>query len=132
MYKIKNKLYAKGFCYLKRKSDGAVALSTEGVPDDWTEVEMERPLKPETDGELVTWQGGLLAQNISGCKTYDEVKLRIISSRYSTDDQIAIILNAGNGDEESKFAYDCMQEWRNFASELAEIAMEKINQTETK
>lgn len=118
MYKVKDMLYAKGFCYLKKKDANMVALSVVGNAEDWLEVEMILPLEVVVNGDYATWQNGLFAQNIKNKQTYDELKQSIIKSRYSIDDQIAIILNKEKG-EEFMEAFTCMQDWRNFASALA-------------
>lgn len=51
---------------------------------------------------------------------YAAVKERIIKSRYSNDEQIAIMLNKDIGREGSVY-YQKMQEWREFATEVARI-----------
>lgn len=55
--------------------------------------------------------------------TYADWKKYIIKWRYSNDDQIAIILNKDNS-EEDKMLFDKMQEWRDWAGQLAHILAE--------
>lgn len=50
---------------------------------------------------------------------YARLKREIVKMRYSNDDQIAIILNRDEGDEQDSLDYDHMQEWRDWASEVA-------------
>lgn len=49
---------------------------------------------------------------------YDGVKTKLITSRYSNDDQMALILNHGKSDEDTEF-FDKMQAWRDWAGLLA-------------
>lgn len=58
--------------------------------------------------------------------SYSDYKRSIITSRYSNDDQIAIMLNKEDSDLD-RIKYDRMMKWREFASLLAKKIIETIN-----
>ena len=95
MFTKNNILYADAFKYLRHKTKRIVALSvTLGAytPDDFDELPMDTPLAPElTDGKIF-WQGRRFV-NIPESLTYAGIKTSIIKSRYTPDDQMALILN---------------------------------------
>ncbi|MBQ0119127.1 MAG: hypothetical protein KBS42_05140 [Bacteroidales bacterium] len=62
----------------------------------------------------------------SDVPTYAGLKTRIIKMRYSNDDQIAIMLNKDSGDEERLAEYQRMQEWREYATNVAHKIMELV------
>ena len=64
-------------------------------------------------------------QNDSDTVDYGALKTQVIKMRYSNDDQIAIILNK---DEDAEHATDFqrMQEWREYASNVARKIMELV------
>lgn len=75
---------------------------------DFIEIPDEIPPTVTIDGFEYNFKG----------KTYAEIKTFIIKLHYSNDDQIAIMLNK-DMNEEAAEKYEKMQEWREFASEVA-------------
>lgn len=117
MYIKGNILYADVYKYLRHKSGKIVALSIKGSADDFEEVEMDMPVQVVIKGKLVTWNNGLLACYPEKM-TYESIKTKIIKSRYSNDDQLAIMLNKDKSNEDATY-YQKMQDWRSFAAKIA-------------
>ena len=61
-------------------------------------------------------------------KVTDNIKKTLITSIWSNDDQIAIILNKDNGDSEM---YNFMQEWRKWFSNITHNIEELYNTERT-
>lgn len=118
MYVKGNTVYADAYKYLKHKERNIVALSIKGNPDDYEEVSMDMPLEVKVNGNMISWNKGMFMKNVSGL-SYEGIKSTIIKSRYSYDDQIAIMLNKDSGDETDIMYYDKMQQWREFAADIA-------------
>ena len=53
---------------------------------------------------------------------YNSVKTAIIKSRYSYDDQIAIMLNKADSPEDER-KFKRMQDWRRYAAEVATVLL---------
>lgn len=51
--------------------------------------------------------------------SYAAIKTLIIKLHYSNDDQIALMLNYQSNPEKYKDAYDNMQAWRDYATQIA-------------
>lgn len=117
MYTKNGILYAEVYKYLKHKRVNLVALSVKGSADDYDELPMNDPLDVEVSGGMVFWNNRRFA-NRPDRMTRDGVKTSIIKSRYSNDDQIAIMLNK-DASEEDGVLYQKMQEWREFAGFVA-------------
>ena len=110
-------LYADAFKYLKHKKGNILALSTTGSADNYEEFLMNDPLDVEISGKMVFWNNRKFATR-PATLTKEGVKTSIIKSRYSNDDQLAIILNKDN-DETAAMYFQKMQEWREFAGFIA-------------
>lgn len=110
-------IYADAFKYLKHKEKNIIALSINGSADDYEELPMNDPLDVEQIGGMLFWNNRKFA-NRPKQLTKDSVKMSIIHSRYSNDDQIAIMLNKDASEEDAMY-YQKMQEWREFAAEIA-------------
>lgn len=124
MYEKNKKVYADTYKYLKHKTRRAVGLSILGSADEFEEVDMTLPIAPNVVGSnFVTWENGKLAFTVSEL-SYNAIKMQIIKSRYSNDEQIAIMLNKDLSDQ-GKLDYSRMQAWRDFASEMARIIDEE-------
>lgn len=119
MFTKGNMVYADAYKYLRHKNKNIIALSFKGSADDFEEVEMTSPIEVETDEDMLFWEKRKFAV-IPERMEYAAVKERIIKSRYSNDDQIAIMLNKDT-DREGAVYYQKMQEWREFATEVARI-----------
>lgn len=117
MFTKGNTIYADAFKYLKHKERNVIALSIKGSADDYEELPMNDPLDVEVAGGMVFWNNRKFA-NRPDRMTRDGVKTSIIHSRYSNDDQIAIMLNKDASEEDAMY-YQKMQEWREFAALIA-------------
>lgn len=121
MYVKGNTVYADAYKYLKHKERNIVALSIKGNPDDYEEVSMDMSLEVKVNGNMISWNKGMFMKNVSGL-SYEGIKSTIIKSRYSYDDQIAIMLNKDES-EEKRMYFDKMQQWREFAAGLTKAAL---------
>lgn len=121
MYVKGNRVYADAYKYLKHKERNIVALSIKGNPDDYEEVSMDMPLEVKVNGNMISWNKGMFMKNVSDL-SYEGIKSTIIKSRYSNDDQIAIMLNKDES-EEKRMYFDKMQQWREFAAGLTKAAL---------
>lgn len=117
MFTKGNTVYADAFKYLKHKEKNIIALSVKGSADDYEELPMNDPLNVEVVGKMIFWNNRMFA-NCPAKLTRDAVKTSIIKSRYSNDDQIAIMLNKDESEEDTMY-YNKMQEWREFAAYIA-------------
>ena len=97
-----------------------MGLTINGNPDDYEEIRVLDSLDVVVDGNKVLIYNrkfAILPDSIS----YSDIKKRVIKSRYTEDDQIAIILNKDISEEDAMY-FQKMQEWREFASEVARLA----------
>lgn len=117
MFTKGNMVYADAYKYLRHKNKNIIALSFKGSADEFEEVEMTLPIEVEKEGNMLFWEGRKFAA-IPGEMEYASIKERIIKSRYSNDEQIAIMLNRERSKEDNVL-YLKMQEWREFAAEIA-------------
>ena len=115
MYKRNEVVYSDAYKYLRRKSGNAIGFAIPGDIDDFEElaIDMESIKRGVNDITL----NGKLKFFVSDF-SHKVVKTKIVTSRYSNDDQIAVMLN---GDEEWM---ERMQQWRQFADDVAK-AVEK-------
>lgn len=114
MFTKGNTVYADAYKYLKHKERSIIALSIQGSADDFEELPMNDPLDIKVVGNMVVWNNRKFATRPEHM-TKDGVKTSIIHSRYSNDDQIAIMLNKDISEEDTMY-YIKMQEWREFAA----------------
>lgn len=121
MFTKGNTVYADTYKYLLHKSKNIIALSIKGNANDYEELEMDHPLDVEVSGDMIFWNRRMFA-NIPDALTREAIKTSIIKSRYSNDDQLAILLNKDE-DEKGAMYYQKMQEWREFASEVSKIVI---------
>lgn len=119
MFTKGNTVYADAYKYLRHKDQNIIALSIKGSANDYEELELDHPLDVEVSGDMIFWNRRMFA-NIPDALTREAIKTSIIKSRYSNDDQLAILLNKDE-DEMSTMYYQKMQEWREFASEVSKI-----------
>lgn len=116
-------VFADAYKYLQHKERNIVALSVKGSAGEYEEFEMNTPLEIEVCNGMVTWNHRMFA-NYPEALTKDAVKASIVKSRYSNDAQIAIMLNKDNSEEDTVY-YQKMQEWRDFAAEIARLVEDK-------
>lgn len=119
-----NTVYADAYKYLRHKDQNIIALSIKGSADDHEELEMSVPLDIEVENDMIFWNARMFA-NIPESLTKDAIKTSIIKSRYSNDDQLAILLNKDE-DEKGAMYYRKMQEWREFASDIAKMVSQQF------
>lgn len=126
MYKIKDIVYSDGGKLLI--SDKFKGYSCIGNLEDFTEVEINLNLAT-IENNIITFDGlaPIYINETNSKYNYGDWKKHIINLRYTNDDQIAIILNKDSGDEEDLFRYNKMQEWREWAGQLAHKILEILN-----
>lgn len=123
MFSKGNKVYADTYKFLKHKTQNVFGLVLKETESNVEEIDMSFPIQVAIRGNLVTWEEGLLAFTPNKMD-YSSIKEQIIKSRYSNDEQLAIMLNKDSSPEGS-FYYNRMQEWRGFATEIAKIVDEE-------
>ena len=124
MFTKGDKIFADKGCYLKHKQLPIIGLTINGNPDDYEEIRILDSIDVVVDGNKVLIYNrkfAILPDSIS----YSDIKERVIKSRYSQDDQLAIILNKDFSEEDAMY-FQKMQEWREFASEVARLATNPI------
>lgn len=112
MFIKRDKIYSDAYKYLRSKDGKMVAFQLPSTADVDNFEEQDIDLDTVThDKEFVRLNGNLLIK----CNdfSYSGIKTAVISSRYSNDDQIAIMLN------DEKDEIDNMQAWREFAKDIA-------------
>ena len=117
MFTKGNIVYSDAFKYLKHKERNIIALSVKGSADDYEELLMNDPLDVEVYKGMVFWNNRKFV-NYPSILTKEGVKTSIIKSRYSNDDQIAIMLNRDDNEDAAMYFLK-MQEWRRFAAQVA-------------
>lgn len=113
-------IHAEAYHYLRHKTKPIIGMSfpeSQFDVKDIEEIPMSLPLVVEVSDGTVYWNNRLFA-NKPESLTYASVKTSIIKSRYSDDDQMALILNKERSEEDAVF-FEKMQEWRNFAGYIA-------------
>jgi hypothetical protein len=118
------KIFADKGCYLKHKQLPIIGLTIKGNPDDYEEIRISEPLDVVVDGNKVLIYNRKFAI-LPDSMSYSDIKKKVIKSRYSLDDQLAIILNKDSSEEDAIY-FQKMQEWREFASEVARLATNPI------
>ena len=115
------KIYADKGKYLKHKNFNIIGLVLVDNNRDYIEVDMPEDYGLEVDeGKIYLCDRKFIFDPKD--LTYSEIKTTVIKSRYSEDDQIALILNKDLS-EEGLFLFNKMQEWREFASEIANLVV---------
>ena len=119
MFTKGNTTYSEAFGYLRHRRFNMVTLQTKDSTEDYNEEAFSLPLNVVTEGKTVTFGGYFIVQPKS--LSYGDIKTAIIKMRYSNDDQMALILNKESSEEDA-LLYSKMQEWREFAAEVARQA----------
>ena len=122
MYKKGNMVYADAYKYLKHKKVNAIGFAIPGELEDFEECDIDMDTL-STEDDTITLNG-ILKINVDKWD-HKWLKTKVIGSRYSNNDQIAIMLN---GDE---LAMQRMQRWRDFADDISVVARE-YNELKTK
>lgn len=124
MFTKGNKVYAEVGNYLRHKTKRMIGLTIVGNIDDFEEIPLNEPLDIVVEKDMFYFNNKMFA-----CKPatmdYTGIKTKLITSRYSNDDQMALILNHGKNDEDTKL-FNKMQEWRDWAGEVAKSVAKEI------
>lgn len=123
MFVKKNTVYSEAGHYLK--SGSIIGFQLNGDISKFEELPIDINDMVRV-GNIIYFNQDKIAQYVLPKGSYDDYKSAIIKKRYSNDDQIAIILNKDNS-EEDKLIFDKMQEWRDWASTLANKIVEFLN-----
>jgi hypothetical protein len=127
MFQKGNKVYAEVGNYLRHKTERMVGLTIIGNIEDFEETPLNEPLDIVVEKDMFFFNNRMFA-----CKPetmdYAGIKTKLITSRYSNDDQMALILNHGKSEEDTEL-FDKMQEWRDWAGEVAKIVAREIIKT---
>lgn len=124
MYERKGIVYADAGKYLVSSKNAIYPLigyQLKGSTSDFEEKEIKTDDMAIKNG-IVFFSDGNLAQPIIPNGSYDSYKASFVKKRYSNDDQIAIILNKDLS-EDDLMAYEKMQEWRDWASQMSKSIM---------
>lgn len=126
MFKKGNKVYSEAGSYLKSTDGKIIGLNLYDNLEEFEEVEISEPLDIKVQGNLITINDKFLIfpQSLD----YASIKVALIKSRYSNDDQIALVLNKDLSEEDLMY-WQKMQEWRDWSSEVATQVMEVVNNT---
>lgn len=122
MYIERNIIYAEPGKYLKYNKGYAFQAPAQ---NDVTEHDLALE-DLHIEDNFAYYNNDKFVQYINPKWTYSDYKRSIITSRYSNDDQIAIMLNKEDSDLD-RIKYDRMMKWREFASLLAKKIIETIN-----
>lgn len=122
MFTKGNKIYADTGYYLKNKINSSIALTKIGDANEWEELPLNDPLDIVVEGNNIFFQNRRFLFKVSKID-YATIKTRIIMSRYSNDDQMALILNNGSTEYDT-LLYNKMQEWREWAGAIAKQVTE--------
>lgn len=125
MFQKGNKVYAEVGNYLRHKTKRIIGLTTIGNIEDFEEMPLNEPLDIVVEKDMFYFNNRMFA-----CKPetmdYAGIKTKIITSRYSNDDQMALILNHDKSEEDTEL-FNKMQEWRDWAGEVAKKVGNAIN-----
>lgn len=117
MFTKGDKIFAERGCYLKSKQGNAIGFTIVGAAEDYDEIQEDLDVHFES-GKLFLYGGKFIIITTGG--TYIDIKKKVIKSRYSDDDQFALMLNKDES-ENGAMLFRKMQEWREFASEVARL-----------
>lgn len=121
MFAKGNKVYAEVGNYLRHKTKSVIGFTIVGGIEDFDECPLNNPL------DIVLEQDKFFFNNrMFVCRPetmdYAGIKTKMITSRYSNDDQMALILNNGASEEDTDL-FNKMQEWRSFAGDVAKTVV---------
>jgi hypothetical protein len=126
MFQKGNKVYAEVGNYLRHKTKRMIGLTIVGNIEDFEEIPLNKPLDIVVENGMFYFNNRMFA-----CKPetmdYTGIKTKLITSRYSNNDQMALILNHGKSDEDTEL-FDKMQEWRDWCGLLAKKIINLTNE----
>ena len=117
MFQKGNKVYADVGNYLRHKTLRIIGLSVVGNMEDYEEYPLNDPLDIKVENGNVYFNNRMFLC-VPEKMDYVGIKTKVIKSRYSNDDQIALMLNEAQS-EEDKVYFSKMQEWRDWAGWFA-------------
>lgn len=124
MFQKGNKVYAEVGNYLRHKTKRTIGLTLVGNIEDFEETPLNEPLDIVVEKDMFYFNNRMFA-----CKPnttdYVGIKTKLITSRYSNDDQMALILNHGKSEEDTEL-FNKMQEWRDWSGEVATKVVDVI------
>lgn len=115
MYQLKDKIYADAGYILKYNNITAFNLRDVNIKDV-SEIKINLD-DMYIKGRYIIYSDGNCRDYMS-CNSYGDWKKKIVNKQFTNDDQIAIILNK-DFSEEDLFRFNKMQEWRQWAGEVA-------------
>lgn len=116
MFTKGNITYADVYKYLRHKTKNIVTLQTKDFSDNYIEEDMKLPISIKVNHKNINFGEWFMIRPKS--MSYADIKVALIKMRYSNDDQMALMLNKDDS-EEGLMYYNKMQEWREFASNIA-------------
>jgi hypothetical protein len=120
MFKKGDKVYCEAGGYIHSKTSNVYGFTIPGNIEDFEDVRLTKPYILEVVNNVIFLENRKF-MIIPKSLDYADIKTKIITSRYSNDDQMAIILNKDSSEEDTVL-YNKMQEWREFAGEIAKAA----------
>ena len=125
MFQKGNKVYAEVGNYLRHKTKRIIGFTIVGDIEDFDEHTLNNPL------DIILEQDKFFFNNrMFVCRPdtmdYVGIKTKIITSRYSNDDQMALILNHGKSEEDTEL-FNKMQEWRDWAGDVAKSVVSLLS-----
>jgi hypothetical protein len=123
MFTKNDNIYADVGYYLRNKTNNSIALMRKGDVNDWEELPLNDPIDIQIDDTTIFINDRKFIFKVPKL-TYNAIKTKIITSRYSNDDQMALILNNGQSELDTMY-YNKMQEWRDWAGKMAKLITNK-------
>ena len=117
MFQKGNKVYAEVGNYLRHKTLRIIGLSVVGNIEDYEEHPLNDPLDIKVENGNIYFNNRMFLC-VPEKMDYVGIKTKVIKSRYSNDDQIALMLNEAQS-EEDKVYFSKMQAWRDWAGWFA-------------
>lgn len=117
MYNYKNKTYSNAGCYLK--DNNHIAFTFNSPSENCKDIEFDLSKIEVNDFNIMI--NSIIICKTPKDKSYSSIVTAIVSTRYSNDDQIAIICN--NREDEVNH----MNEFREFAKTVAKRVIELLN-----
>lgn len=117
MFAKGKKVYAEVGNYLRHKTKSVIGFTIVGDIEDFDEYPLNNPLDIVLEQDKFFFNSRMFVCRPS-TMDYVGIKTKLITSRYSNDDQMALILNNGMSEDDTML-FNKMQEWRSFAGDIA-------------
>lgn len=122
MFAKGNKIYAEVGNYLRHKTKSVIGFTIVGDIEDFDEYPLNSPLDIIVEKDLF-FLNNKMFRCVPKTMDYAGIKTKLITSRYSNDDQMAIILNNGRSEEDT-IIFNKMQEWRDWAGVISKLVVQ--------